>query len=31
MPAYVPGPASALPGGAGLLVQPADPAQACEA
>jgi len=31
MPAYVPGPPSVLPGGAGLLVQPADPGQACEA
>jgi outer membrane protein assembly factor BamB len=31
MPAYVPGPPAVLPGGAGLVVQPADPAQACEA
>ena len=31
MPAYVPGPPAVLPGGAGLLVQPADPGNACEA
>ena len=31
MPTYVPGPPAALPGGAGLLVQPADPTNVCAA
>jgi hypothetical protein len=29
MPTYVPGPPAVLPGNAGLLIQPADPATPC--